>query len=251
MRNRELWTSSKFVEAGGKWVGSPDVSKVGRGSRFIMDIVASTYNQAIKKHAKGRLLDLGCGEVPLYGMYKDLVDNNTCVDWRKSIHQNHHVDNFVDLNGPLPFQDHSFDTILTTDVLEHIREPEICWREMSRVLAPGGKLILCVPFLYWQHEEPYDYFRYTSHKLKDYCEIHGLQILELEPYGGGLEVILDISGKHIARHAWLSAMHLALTKLLMRLSPLRALSDDQKNEFPLGFCLVALKNVPPKSSGQL
>ena len=242
MKNADCWKPSKFVQIGGRWVASPDTAEVGRGSRLIVSILGQAYHRVIRTHARGRLLDLGCGKVPLYKMYKDLVTENICVDWESSLHDAKYIDHFVDLNGPLPFDDGLFDTVLTTDVLEHIRQPQVFWHEMSRVLKPGGKLILSVPFLYWLHEEPHDYCRYTAHKLRDFCAEHHFNVLELEPYGGGLEVILDISAKHIARHPWLSALHLHAAKLLLRIPALRALSNDQKRTFPLGYCLVAAKH---------
>ena len=73
------------------------------------------------------------------------------------------MDEFVHLNGPLPFPDGSFDTFISTDVLEHIREPVIAWSEMAWVLRPGGKLIVSVPFPYSLHEEPHDYHRHTRY----------------------------------------------------------------------------------------
>ena len=71
-----------------------------------------------------------------------------------------------------------------------------------------GKLILSVPFLYGVHEAPHDYHRWTAFKLRAFCEANGLKVLELQPYGGGLEVVLDIVGKHLDLHPILSAVHL-------------------------------------------
>ena len=102
-------------------------------------------------------------------------------------------------------------------------------------------MILTVPFFYWLHEEPHDYYRYTSHKLADFCSCCGLRTVELVPYGGGLEVVLDIVGKHIAGYPRLSALHLALSRLALRIPSLRRLSEEKKHAFPLGYCLVAQK----------
>jgi SAM-dependent methyltransferase len=241
MNNIERWKPSKFVPVDAHWAASRDVSEVGLGSRFIADILARVYNDAIQAHATGRLLDLGCGKVPLYGMYRSRVSEAICVDWANSLHANEHIDQFVDLNAALPFADESFDTILTTDVLEHIREPDLFWQEMSRVLKSNGKIILSVPFLYWLHEEPHDYCRYTSYKLRDFCERQGLEVLRLESYGGGLEVVLDIVSKHLTRHSRISAIHLWIANRLTRFAPLRSLSEDMKEVFPLGYCLIAQK----------
>ena len=155
MRDPLSWQPSKFVKAASGWVGSPDPSQLGIGSRLIGDILADVYFRAIRTHVRGRLLDLGCGSVPLYGMYRDLVTENICIDWEQTLHPNHHIDQCVNLNGALPIADREFDTILSTDVLEHIARPDRAWAEMCRVLRPGGKLVLTTPFFYWLHEEPF------------------------------------------------------------------------------------------------
>ncbi len=137
----------------------------------------------IRAHARGRLLDLGCGAVPLYGMYRDLVSEITCVDWPNSLHNSSHVDISADLHGPLPLSDAAFDTVLLTDVLEHMAEPKGLMREVARVLAPGGKILVGVPFLYWLHEEPHDYYRFTKFALRRMLDESGLEVLEIDAYG--------------------------------------------------------------------
>jgi SAM-dependent methyltransferase len=234
------WQPSKFVKSASGWVGSPDPSQLGIGSRLIGDILAAVYFQAIQRHVCGRLLDLGCGNVPLYGMYRDLVTENICVDWEQTFHPNCHVDQLVNLNGALPFADEEFDTILSTDVLEHIARPESAWAEMCRVLRPGGKLVLTTPFFYWLHEEPHDYQRYTAHKLRLCCADHNLDIVELNAYGGAPEVIFDIVGKQF-NHARAAALFVRLSRWLLRRGRVRRLSERTRSLFPLGYCLVARK----------
>ena len=251
MQHVESWRPSKIVKRGTKWVGSPLASELGIGSRLIGDIQAATYQRVIEAHARGRLLDVGCGKVPLFGIYSPLATEIVCVDWPHSMHGSQHVDQFVDLNRPLPFEGAQFDTILSTDVLEHIGRPDVLWREIARLLRPGGKIILTVPFLYSIHEEPHDYFRYTAYKLRQFCDDNNLQVIELEPYGGALEVILDIVGKHLYRHRMLSRLHLAASRMLLKIKPLKAISDDTMKIFPLGYCLVAEKPMSGSKTRKL
>lgn len=242
MQDPLSWQASKFVKTASGWVGSPDPSQLGIGSRLIGDILADVYFRAIQTHARGRLLDLGCGDVPLYGMYRDLVTENMCIDWEQSLHPNRHIDQFVNLNGVLPIADEEFDTILSTDVLEHIARPDCALAEMCRVLRPGGKLVLTTPFFYWLHEEPHDYHRYTAHKLRLFCADYGLDIVELNPYGGAPEVLLDIVSKLLLfRHPRLAALFVYLSRLLLRRAWVGRLSESTRSLFPLGYCLVARK----------
>jgi len=241
MRNIEAWRPSKFVPVDGEWKPSPDPRELRVASRLIASIVCELYPRLLKQHASGRLLDHGCGKVPLYGMYRDLVTEVVCVDWSASLHGTEHVDEIVDLNGPLPFPAASFETVLSNDVLEHIKEPGTAWSEIARVLRPGGKLIVSVPFLYGLHELPHDYHRWTAFKLRAFCEANGLRVLELQPYGGGLEVVLDIVGKHLDLHPIFSALHLSVARLLRTIGPIRGISERRKEIFPMGYSLVAQK----------
>ena len=236
------WHPSKFIQIATGCVGSPDPSELGIGSRVIADILADVYFRVIRTHARGRLLDLGCGKVPLYGMYRDLVTENICIDWEETLHRNRHIDQFVDLNSVLPIGDEEFDTVLSTDVLEHIARADCAWSEMSRVLRRGGKLLLATPFLYWLHEEPHDYHRFSAHKLRLFCADYRLEIVELNAYGGAPEVILDIVCKlAMYRGPRLAATCVRASQWLLRRARVQQISVRTRNLFPLGYCLVARK----------
>ena len=109
MRNREIWQESKYVWAkGGLW-SSADVSEVRIESRFLGDILAQAYASAIQQHARGRLLDLGCGKAPLYGIYRGCTEEIICVDWVNTRHRSPYLDLEQDLNLPLPVAAASID----------------------------------------------------------------------------------------------------------------------------------------------
>jgi SAM-dependent methyltransferase len=197
MQNEQSWKATKFVTVGTVLRASPDPTMVAASSRLMTERVASFFTRVIPEYATGRLLDLGCGSSPLYGLYKDYVSQVTCVDWGGSPHSTGHVDIFHDLNDPLPFEDNSFDTIILSDVLEHIQEPNQLFREMSRVLTPGGRLLLNVPFFYWLHERPFDFYRYTEFALRRFAERSDLAVIEISPLGGVPEIIADILSKSL------------------------------------------------------
>src|SRR5688500_9236921 len=102
MRNTDSWRPTKFVEREGRLRASRDKTEISIGSRLMGDIIASHYGRALPLHARGRLLDLGCGRVPLYATYLPYVDDVTCVDWGNSPHSSPHVDVECDLTQPLP-----------------------------------------------------------------------------------------------------------------------------------------------------
>lgn len=249
MKAVEQWAPSKFIQSPkrGRWVANR--AHVSPGSWYIVDLFAPLYEQAIRAHARGRLLDLGCGMVPFYGMYRDLVTDNVCIDWANSLHANPHIDVVADLNQPFPLPDAAFETVLCSDVLEHIAEPAAFLRETARVLAPGGKLILMVPFLYWVHEQPHDYFRYTEFALRRIAEASGLAVQTLEPYGGMPDVLADLMCKTLGRRRWAITMALAFVATLQIFPSYARWRGRTAVTFPLGYIMVAAKPQAAQEQG--
>ena len=244
MKLEQTWRPTKFVATPRGLAASDDPQQVGVRSRLIVDLIATAYEAALREHAAGVLVDLWCGRVPLYGVYRTLVREVVCVDWVHSYHDSAHVDVPADLNAPLPLPDAAYDTVLATDVLEHLADPRVFMAEVSRILRPGGRLILGVPFLYWLHEEPYDYHRFTRHALRALCESNGLEVLTLEEYGGGVAVLLDIVGKAI-RWPRVAAAFQAAARRLIHAGPFRRADTRLRPQFPLGYCLVARRPLLP------
>ena len=195
MKNRARWMPTKFELHRGRLRGARDPRELGIGSRLISDLVAAQYQAHLPGHARGSLLDLGCGKVPLYAAYAPHVGEITCVDWAPG----EHIDQSCDLSQPLPFERARFDTIILSDVLEHMPEPELLWREMTRVLAPGGRIIMNVPFYYSVHAHPHDYYRYTNFALERFVKINALELVCLVPIGGIVEIMADLFAKALSK----------------------------------------------------
>jgi SAM-dependent methyltransferase len=160
------------------------------------NLIVDAYAMALPRYACGSLLDLGCGLAPLKGIYKPLVVRSVGVDRNCTV--NHAgVDIVHDLREPLPFVDGGFDTLVLSDVLEHIANPDLLWREMARVIRPGGHLLLNVPFFYWLHERPYDYHRYSEFRLRMFAAEHDFEVVNLYPLGGSAEIFADFCAKHL------------------------------------------------------
>lgn len=136
-----------------------------------------------KQFFSGRLLDAGCGEKPYSLLYDDLVSESIGCDIETCVHEQKYVDIFASVDN-LPFEDARFDTILCTNVLEHVPEAGKAYKELARCLAPKGTLILITPFLYPLHEAPYDYYRYTVHGLRYLLRKNGLNVQCIIPLGG-------------------------------------------------------------------
>jgi SAM-dependent methyltransferase len=246
MRNIETWKETKYSFKNGQIAASSDPKELSIGSRVIGNLVARSYQDALPRHATGHLLDLGCGKVPLFAAYRDFVTEVTCVDWGNSLHNSDHLDKECDLTASLTFDAGTFDTIILSDVLEHVPTPELLCREMARVLVPGGKLIMNVPFFYWLHECPHDYYRYTEFALRRLMEVSGLKIVSLSPVGGAVEIIFDIAAKNalrfpgVGRGVAATIQYLSLWFLCTKIG--RRVSKKTASEFPLFYFVVAEKH---------
>ena len=96
------------------------------------------------------------------------------------------------------FKDKSLDTIIISDVLEHISDPCKLWSEMSRILSPGGHIIGNSPFLYWIHEAPFDYHRMTPSAIELYIKTAGLELISVESLGSILDTWTDVTAKALS-----------------------------------------------------
>jgi SAM-dependent methyltransferase len=237
MRNIEEWRPSKLVYSSRKQRYVPHRTEVWLGSQLTVAAQAEPYARLVREHAQGRLLDCGCGKVPFFDLYRDRVSSVVCIDWNDA----GHADLTVDLGGNLPFSDDSFETVLLSDVLEHVVDPARLMAEIARVLAPGGKLILTVPFYYWVHEAPHDYHRFTRFALEKLARDGGLRVSELTPYGGYPDVVLDLLNKGLAKKPMVCRMFLGAAGWTTRTKPYRKLRARTAERFPLGYCLVATK----------
>lgn len=247
MRNIQAWRPSKFVYRQGRLRASPDPAEVAPGSRLMAGRIAEFYHQRLPTYARGELLDLGCGQVPLFQSYRERVSGVTCIDWQHCRHEHCHLDQEWDLNQPLPVADAQFDTVILSDVLEHVTEPQQLITEIARVLKPKGHLLLNVPFFYCIHERPYDYYRYTEFALRRFMLQAGLTVEELTPLGGSLEVMADMLAKHLQFIPLVGSMLAScvvwITQALCGLTPLKRFSGKSAEAFPYGYALVARKPV--------
>jgi SAM-dependent methyltransferase len=245
MKNINIWKPSKYTYINKKLRGSRDPNEVSISSRLICDLVARFYDEKLEKYASGHLLDLGCGKVPLYASYKDYVSKVTCVDWENSYHKNEFLDLSADLNEKLPFDSEQFDTVILSDVMEHIREPRILWEEIFRILKKDGILIMNVPFFYWLHEEPFDYYRYTKHNLVYVSQTVGFELISIESIGGAPEILIDIFSKIVIN---VSVIGKPLARVFQRFGWFfhntkfgLKLSNRTSDKFPLEYGLILKK----------
>ena len=84
----------------------------------------------------------------------------------------------------IPFETGSIDSIISTQVLEHVKNPAKAVREFYRILKSGGYCLITAPQLNELHEEPHDYFRFTKYGLEEIFSHAGFKIILMERRGG-------------------------------------------------------------------
>lgn len=135
--------------------------------------------QGAAPFGRGRLLDIGCGIKP----YQDLFQVEEYIGLDVPSEDRPKVDLWGD-GVALPFADNAFDTILCTEVLEHLPEPSLLLQETYRVLRPHGHLILTTPQTWGLHRAPHDYYRYTEYGLRYLAQKCGFEVVRIFPTSG-------------------------------------------------------------------
>jgi SAM-dependent methyltransferase len=119
------------------------------------------------------VLDVGAGDAPYRELFAH-TDYRT-LEWAESVHEAAHSADILASAEAIPVAAASFDAIVLTEVLEHVPDPPAVLAELARILRPGGRLFLTVPFAWPLHELPHDYFRYTDAGLRALLERAGFE----------------------------------------------------------------------------
>lgn len=153
------------------------------------------------KYIKGRVIDMGCGTSPYKEDIVKVADQYIGIDWANSLHDQSSVDIIANLCEPLPIVDCCADTIVSFQVMEHLKEPGKFLLEVFRILKKDGKILITVPFMWHVHEEPYDYFRYTCHGLKYLFDKVGFQDIAITENTGFWQMWVLKFNYHTTRFA--------------------------------------------------
>jgi SAM-dependent methyltransferase len=132
--------------------------------------------ELIDKHRGGLVLDCGAGKRDVY--FDDVV-NFEIVAY-----------DTTDVRGVgevLPFRDNTFDAVISLAVLEHVKDPFQCAKEIARVLKPGGDLMCCVPFLQPLHGYPHHYYNMSHQGLSNLFDKY-LEVDKVECFASTLPI---------------------------------------------------------------
>ena len=184
----------------------------------------------------GRLLDFGCGSKPYKSLFTQAIEYiGVDVENEGHNHDNEDVDFYYD-GVSLPFKTESFDSVLCSEVLEHVPNIDIILDELNRVLVSEGKLLVTVPFVWPEHELPFDFRRFTVNGLTQIIENHGFEFQEVMTSGGFIEVIVQLWMMYLHNGLYGKNRYLNIVKNILFI-------------FPVALMGIVLSFVLPKVKG--
>lgn len=168
---------------------------VGLASVFSTVLIAERVLMRLPT-ASRRVLDVGGGESPFAGSISSQM--HLSVDWDlKSVS---HASNQIRGDASaLPVREGSADLVLCTEVVEHVVDERALYRELRRVVADDGLLVLSAPFVHGVHESPHDYRRPTSIGLAHGLSQAGFEVLTVDAVGDSRDVVRDHRIRSAAR----------------------------------------------------
>lgn len=163
-------------------------------------IIRRILFRAVSRYAgtcTGVVLDFGCGTQP----YKSLFDHcarYVPVDFTETKTRFYAEGQVLPFDGSrIPLPDASVDHVLFTEVLEHVFEPVALLAEVRRVLRPGGSVLITTPFVWEEHDAPFDYARYTRFGLRHLAEKTGFEVVSLTREGHYLQALTQLACTYV------------------------------------------------------
>ncbi len=200
----------------------------------------------LSSHISGKVLDVGCGKKP----YEQLFQATEYIGLEYDSPENRKKKNadFYYDGHIFPFENNSFDSLVINQVFEHVFNPDAFLKEVLRVLKPGGKLLMTVPFVWDEHEQPHDYARYSSFGLQFILEKHGFNIVEQRKSVNDFRVIFQLVNAYLYKKMMSSNQYLNLVLAFLVMSPINVAGEivgfllPENNDLYLDNVILARKN---------
>jgi SAM-dependent methyltransferase len=149
------------------------------------------------QNLSGKIMDFGCGNKPYQHLFAGKEYIGVDIEVSGHSHREAKIDVFYD-GKSLPFADQTFDSVFSSEVFEHVPNLEQMLGEINRVMKPKGKLLVTVPFVWEEHETPYDFRRLTSFGLKKLLEDSSFKVITHLKTGNEVEAIFQLKAAYVS-----------------------------------------------------
>ena len=171
----------------------------------------------------GKTLDVGCGTKPYVHLYRSSEYIGLEIDTPQN-RADKKADYFYDGNT-FPFDNGSFDSLVVNEVFEHVFNPDQFLDEAVRILKPNGVVVLTMPFVWDEHEQPYDFARYSSFGIKALLEKHGFEVLEQRKSTDDIRVIFQLLNAYIYKKTVTKNAYFNVLITLVFIAPFNILGE--------------------------
>lgn len=144
----------------------------------------------------------------------------------------------------IPVEDGRFDAVIFNQGLEHMSEPDEVLKELNRILKPGGRMICTAPFFYEEHEQPYDFFRYTQFAYKHMLPKAGFKIESitwLEGYLGTVAYQMETAAKYLPKTALMLVPRILCVIMALLFYRMDLRRPYTASGFPKNYVVIAIK----------
>jgi len=139
----------------------------------------------------GPLLDVGCGTMPYRRFFPGNIPYECLeIDQPRNADKPHVTHLYEGLAFGLPSDRYA--VVFSSQTLEHSFFPEELLSEAFRVLRPGGRLLIAMPFFWPEHEQPFDSQRFTSFGLRARIEASGFDVQRITKTNPGLICLIQL-----------------------------------------------------------
>lgn len=173
----------------------------------------------LSRRLTGRVLDIGCGQKPYKHFFCNASEYIGIEVDTPHNRKNKKADYYFD-GKALPFSDNSFDNIFLSQVLEHVFLPDSFLTEINRVMKEEGELLLSVPFVWDEHEQPLDYARYSSYGICALLERNAFCIVEQHKTATDLQAIFQLLNVYIYKSTISKNRWLNLLAMIILMAPI-------------------------------